>query len=312
MPLLRTFRHIETFRKKYGWGQQSYSTILRMSVLKKLAPDEFPPLLNEIPDAPETLYVRGSLPPPETKLLAVVGSRRMSGYGKDACEYLIQGLGGYPISIVSGLALGMDGTAHRAALSSGLHTIAVPGSGLNDSVLYPRAHYGLAQDILKNGGALLSEFEPDWKPRPESFPQRNRIMAGMSHATLIVEAGVQSGTLITARLASEYNRELLILPHSIFAEGGAGGHVFMKIGATPVRTSADILEALGIEVEASQKEFTLNDEEKKVMELLLEPIGRDELIRGLDTDIGTANVLLASMELRGIIAESMGEIRKNI
>ena len=177
-------------------------------------------------------------------------------------------------------------------------------------------NFSLAQDILASGGALLSEFEPLWRPRPESFPQRNRIMAGMSHATLVIEAGEKSGTLITARLASDYGRELLVVQHSIFAEGGAGGHIFMKIGATPVRTAKDILEALGIEVATTEKEMNLNDEEKLVISMLKEPTARDELIHTLTTensfDTGRANVLLASMELRGIIAESMGEIRKVI
>lgn len=282
------------------------------STIRKLQKSEFPELLLEIPDAPETLYLRGTLPPPRTRFLAVVGSRAMSRYGKDACEYLIRGLEGYPISIVSGLALGTDGAAHRAALDANLHTIAVPGSGLDDSVLYPRTHFALAQEILQKGGALLSEFEPLWKPRPESFPERNRIMAGMCHATLVIEAGQKSGTLITARLASEYNRELLIVPHSIFSEGGAGGHIFMKIGATCVRTPEDILEALSIEQEETVKEVQLNESEKKVLALLTEPITRDELVRQLGVDIGSANVLLISMELRGIIAETGGEIRKTI
>ncbi len=281
-----------------------------MSSIRKLLKNEFPKLLLEMPDAPETLYLRGTLPPPETKLIAVVGSRKMSRYGKDACEYLIQGLSGYALAIVSGLALGIDGVAHKAALSAGIPTIAVPGSGLDDSVLYPRAHFGLAKEILENGGALLSEFEPSWRPRPESFPQRNRIMAGMSHATLIIEAGVQSGTLITARLASEYNRELLIVPHSIFAEGGAGGHLFLKLGATPVRSADDILEALSIEKEGAEIPLALNDDERRVFELLAEPMSRDELIRSLNLHAGIANVLLASMELRGLIAESLGEVRK--
>jgi DNA processing protein len=174
----------------------------------------------------------------------------------------------------------------------------------------------LAKDILQSGGGLLSEFEPMFKARPESFPQRNRIMAGMSHAVLVIEATEKSGTLITARLASEYNRELLIVPHSIFAEGGEGGHMFMKIGATPVRSEKDILEALGIEGKVSVDSITLNDDEKVVLELLSEPVSRDELLSTLSTqngfDIGRANVLLMSMELRGLIAETMGEVRKSI
>ena len=283
-----------------------------MTEIAKLKPSQFPALLREIPDPPKTLYLRGTLPPPETKLLTVVGSRRMSRYGKDACEHLISGLAGYPIAIVSGLALGIDGVAHEAALEAGLPTIAVPGSGLSDEVLYPRAHFRLAQRILENGGALLSEFEPEWKPRPESFPQRNRIMAGISHAVLIIEAGLQSGTLITARLATEYNRELLIVPHSIFAEGGAGGHLFARLGAAPVRGSDDILMALGIEKTETARDMALTDEEQKVIDILSEPTPRDELIRALEMPISAANVLLASMELRGLIAESLGEIRKAI
>jgi DNA processing protein len=287
-----------------------------MGIVRKLDPDERPALLKEIPSPPKELYLRGSLPPPETKLLTVVGSRAMSRYGKDACEALIAGLRGYPVAIVSGLALGIDTVAHKAALSAGLVTIAVPGSGLDDSVLYPRANVSLAKDIESKGGALLSEFDPLWKPRPESFPQRNRIMAGMSHAALVIEAGEKSGTLITARMASDYGRELLIVPHSIFADGGAGGHIFMKIGATPVRTSADILEALGIEDGTPTVLPDLNADETIVINMLLEPTPRDELIRSLTSDfsfdVSRANVLLASMELRGLIAESLGEIRKAI
>lgn len=283
-----------------------------MSVVRKLEPHEFPPLLQEIPDEPKALYLCGKLPPHETKLLTVVGSRKMSRYGKDACDYLISGLAGYPVAIVSGLALGVDGAAHRAALNAGLPTIAVPGSGLDDSVLYPRSHLSLARDILDAGGALLSEFEPQWAARPESFPQRNRIMAGMSHATLIIEASEKSGTLITAKLAVEYNRELLIVPHAIFSEGGAGGHLFARLGALPVRTGGDILDALGIEKEETAKKFELTEEEENVISLLAEPRERNELIRELGSGIVAANVVLASMELRGLIAESGGEIRKLI
>lgn len=287
-----------------------------MGTVRKLDKTEHPALLREIPSPPKELYISGSLPPSETKLLTVVGSRAMSRYGKDACEALIAGLSGYRIAVVSGLALGIDTIAHKAALSAGLTTIAVPGSGLDESVLYPRANVALAKDIVNKGGALLSEFDPLWKPRPESFPQRNRIMAGMSHATLVIEAGEKSGTLITARMASDYGRELLIVPHSIFADGGAGGHIFMKIGATPVRTSADILEALGIEGGAPTVMPDLNDEERIVINMLAEPTPRDDLIRSLTSDfsfdVSRANVLLASMELRGLIAESMGEIRKAI
>lgn len=280
--------------------------------IRKLSPKSFPPLLREISDPPSTLYLRGTLPPPEMKLLAVVGSRRMSRYGQEACEQLIGGLAGYPVGIVSGLALGIDGVAHKAALQSGLVTLAVPGSGLSESVLYPRTHLSLSRQIIDAGGALLSEMEPEERAAPYTFPKRNRLMAGMSHAVLIIEAGLKSGTLITARLATEYNRELLVVPHSIFSEGGAGGHLFMGLGARPVRSSYDILDALGIKKEEATKTIALTKEEERVIKILHESMSRDELIRTLALPTGDANVLLAGMELRGIITESMGEIRKEI
>jgi DNA processing protein len=149
--------------------------------VRKLSPKEFPTLLKEIPDPPEQLFVRGNLPT-KSKILSVVGARAYSSYGKDVCEMLIDGLRGHDVAIVSGLALGIDSIAHKSALSAGLFTLAVPGSGLNDEVLYPSTHKKLAHDILDAGGGLLSEFEPDFKATPWSFPQRNRIMAGLAHA----------------------------------------------------------------------------------------------------------------------------------
>lgn len=255
--------------------------------------------------------MRGSLPPSGHKLVAVVGSRRMSRYGEDAVKHIIGGLAGYPISIVSGLALGVDGAAHRAALSAGLHTVAIPGSGLDEAVLYPRSHHPLARDILRAGGALISEEEPLFRARPESFPKRNRIMAGMSHATLIVEATEKSGTMITARLAVDYNRELLCVPHSIFAEGGAGGHLFMKLGAAPARSANDILELFGFENKTEARTAELLPEEQKVLNLLSEPLARDELIRALGIPTSEANVLFLRMELDGLIQETLGMMRKS-
>src|SRR3989344_4795871 len=178
--------------------------------LKLLSPKDFPPLLREIPDAPKKLYVRGKLPSFNSAWLAVVGSRACTPYGRQALRYLIEGLRGYPVVIVSGLAYGIDAEAHKAALEAKLPTVAVPGSGLDWNVLYPRANVNLAREILKaglsgQGGALLSEFEPNLKAADYTFPQRNRIMAGLCKAALVVEAKERSGSLITARLATEYN-----------------------------------------------------------------------------------------------------------
>ncbi len=203
--------------------------------------------LNEIPQPPSALWIRGTLPATDVKKLVVVGSRALTPYGEAICEKLIQGLSGYPISIVSGLALGTDACAHRAALSAGLHTIAVPGSGLSDKAMAPQTNLGLAKEILLAGGALLSEHEPDTTARPQYFPSRNRIMVGLADAVLVIEAGERSGTLITARLASEYSRDLMCVPHRIGDTNSEGPHMFIRLGAELITSSEDILETLGFE-----------------------------------------------------------------
>lgn len=217
------------------------------NALRQLTPRDYPRGLREIPEPPEHLWLRGSLPPPGTKLLAVVGSRALTPYGKEVCESLIAGLAGYPISIVSGLALGADACAHQAALDARLHTIAIPGSGLNDAVIAPRSNLALAHNILAAGGALLSEQAPDHHPFPKDFPSRNRIMVGLANAVLVIEAGERSGTLITCRLAGEYNRELLCVPHRISDDHAIASTTFIRLGATLVAEPAHILEALRIE-----------------------------------------------------------------
>jgi DNA processing protein len=215
----------------------------------EVSPEKFPPLLREIPQVPVSLNYRGVLPTPDMKLLAVVGSRKYSTYGEQVVEHLISGLAPYNIGIVSGLALGIDSLAHESALKHGMYTLSVPGSGIGDEVIYPASHRPLARKILESGGGLLSEFEPTFTATRWSFTQRNRIMAGMSHATLLIEATEKSGTLITARMAVEYNRELLVVPGNIFSTNCFGTHQFLKLGATPVTTAEDILYALGIDPE---------------------------------------------------------------
>ena len=282
-----------------------------MTDIVKLAKKDFPPLLLEIPDPPKKLFVRGILPSFEMRWLAVVGSRAMSSYGRQACEHLIRGLSGYPIVIVSGLAYGVDACAHKNALEAGLTTVAVPGSGLDWNVLYPRAHVGLAREILKAGGALLSEFEPDLKATDYTFPQRNRIMAGLSHATLIIEAKERSGSLITARLTTDYNRELLVVPGSIFSAEGGGTHQFLKLGATPVTSPEDILRALGIKEEdkSNVARKDLSKDEVRVLEIISSPCSRDELIQTLGLPISESNILLSTMEIKGLIVEELGVVR---
>jgi len=290
--------------------------MLKYFEMEILKGENIPEMLREIPDAPKKLYIQGKLPSPETKILCVVGSRKYTQYGKDACEKLISGLRGYDICIVSGLALGIDSIAHKAALEAGLKTIAVPGSGLHESVLYPSTHKQLAEKILESGGALISEFEPKFRATPYSFPQRNRIMAGMSHAVLVIEAEIKSGTLITSKFATEYNRDVLTVPGSIFSKNSEGPNMLIRLGATPVRNSEDILEALGFKINETPQNLELkysncSPDELLVIKILIEPMEKDELIRTLKIPVSRASTILSIMEIKGLIKESMGEIRLN-
>lgn len=278
--------------------------------IRQLEENDFPELLKQIPDKPKKLFIEGSLPPDDSKLLCVVGSRHYSPYGKDVCERLISGLSGHKLVIVSGLAIGIDSIAHRAALKAGITTIAIPGSGLDKNVLYPASHRILAKQIVEEGGALISEFEPNTPAAPFTFPQRNRIMAGISHATLVIEAVLKSGTLITARLSTDYNRDVLTVPHSIYSTTSRGPHMLLRLGATLIEKSEDILEALGIEAEEKSvpHNLTLSENEKKVIEALKHPLEKDALVEKLAMPTHEVNVLLTAMEMKGLLTERLGEV----
>lgn len=282
--------------------------------IRELKKKDFPPQLLEIPQPPEKLYIRGDLPGPNTKLLCVVGSRRYTNYGKEACEKLIAGLRGYDIAIVSGLAIGIDGIAHEAAISTGLKTIAIPGSGLGVSALHPIAHVGLARKILESGGCMLSEYEQDFRSTLWSFPQRNRIMAGLSCAVLIIEAETKSGTMITSRMATDYNKDVLTVPGNIFSKTSEGPHLLIRLGAMPITKPSELLLALGFEDRDSKPrnlELEYNEcspEEKAVIKILREPLPKDDLLRSLNMPVGQANAVLSVMELKGLIKETLGEI----
>jgi DNA processing protein len=313
--LTRKLQYNEVVKNQIGHNSSCYTFRMTSRAIRALLPDEFPPLLAEIPEPPEHLWLEGALPHPELKLLAVVGSRQYTDYGKQVVEHLIGGLAGYPVGIVSGLALGIDSLAHEAALRHGLYTVAVPGSGLDHAVLYPASHKRLASCIVKAHGGLLSEFPPTMRAAKWTFTQRNRIMAGMSHATILIEAAEKSGTLITARMAVDYNRELLVVPGNIFARTAYGVHQFLKLGATPVTTANDILTALGIETRThanTPPHPTLTITHAKIITLLHEPQSRDTLIRALDLPIAEASVILMEMEIMGLIVPDGNNFRAGI
>ncbi|MCR4274866.1 MAG: DNA-processing protein DprA [Candidatus Campbellbacteria bacterium] len=275
----------------------------------------FPELLQEIADPPKTLFIRGTLPSPEYKMLCVVGSRKYCSYSQTVCQNLISSLAGYPVVVVSGLALGIDSVAHEEALLVGLPTIAVPGSGIDDSVLYPRMHVGLAGRILKAGGALISELEPTENATVWSFPKRNRIMAGMCHATLIIEAHEKSGTLITARLAMEYNRDVLVVPGAITSPHHMGSNKLLREGAQAITCAEDILQALGIPLRENTQSRTCNDllpDEQIVIDYLTEPRTVDEIAQETQRPIAHINVIISTLEIKGYITTRLGKIERTV
>lgn len=286
--------------------------------IKKLSPDEFPPLLHESPKPPETLYLCGTIPnPQEYYYLAVVGSRKYTPYGREAIERIISGLKGYPFCIVSGLALGIDGAAHRAALDAGLPTLAVPGSGLSEKVLYPSSHRALAREIIEHGGGLLSEYEPDLPAAPWTFPARNRIMAGLCQAVLVIEAEEQSGTLITARLALDYNRTVLAVPGSIFSATSKGTNKLIRQGATPITSAEDLLLELGFidpsQLTKTQKPLDLalfTSEEQQILLYLTEPRTREDILASVSLSGATTLSTLTVLEIKGVIRESLGKFER--
>jgi DNA processing protein len=271
------------------------------------------PLL-ETNQCPKELYVKGNLPEKKnnTKILCVVGSRRCSPYGKDATDYLISGLQGHDIIIVSGLALGIDSAAHKAAIKYKLKTLSFPGSGLDDEVLYPASNLKLADEILEQDGALVSEYEPKTKSALHTFPARNRLMAAISDLVLIIEAEEKSGTQITARLALEYNKDVAIVPGSIFSKLSTGTAKLYKDGAYPVTSSADILDILGLNSKPTQDTLfdTISDQEKTILEMLDYPLQKDEIVERSGLLAHEAFIAITTLESKGYISDTFGEIKK--
>lgn len=278
----------------------------------------WPKKLFETPQPPEKLFYIGAEPNFNQKTLAVVGSRKFSTYGKQACEYIIEGLQGYPITIISGLALGIDSIAHNKAIECGLYCIAVPGSGLAPHTLYPPKNHRLAEKILENGGCLISEFEPEMPALPWMFPQRNRIMAGLCDAVLIIEAEEKSGTLITARLALDYNREVFTIPHSIFSQTGTGVNKLIKDGAHMITSAKDILEFFGFNTDENsdgqnpQRSFNftdLSEEEILIINTLTHPQTIEELIFKIDLPPEKINQTISLLQIKNIIVRNENTVQ---
>ena len=265
----------------------------------------YPARLKEIYDYPPVLYIRGSLLPEDEWCLAVVGTRRTTVYGRQVTEEIVTDLAQSKITIVSGLAKGVDSVAHQAALAAGGRTIAVFACGLD--TVYPSENANLARSTIQQG-ALISEYPLGTRPRAENFPRRNRIMSGLSLGVLVVEADESSGAMITAHLALEQNREVFAIPGSILSPTSRGTNHLIQEGAKLVRDYTDILEELNLMSVAHQMEMReaipASDTESLLLkQLSAEPTHIDEVCRSTSLPTSTVSSTLTMMELKGMVKQ---------
>lgn len=271
--------------------------------------EEYPARLKEIYDLPPLIYVKGSLLPDDERSVAVVGTRNPTHYGQRVTERLVGDIANSGVTIVSGLARGIDGVAHRTALETGQRTVAVLGSGLD--IIYPREHANLSERIAENG-ALVSEHALGTRPDARNFPRRNRIMSGMTLGTLVIEAGRKSGALITARQALEENREVFAVPGNIFSDNSNGTNMLIRRGeAKLVTTCEDVLEELNLTAVTRQIEMAaLFPDDENEAELLryitFDPVHVDEVCRSSGKSAPDVSGTLAMMELKGLVKQVGG------
>lgn len=268
------------------------------------APD-YPRLLKEIFDPPQLLFYRGLIKPDECSL-AIVGTRKVTSYGQRVASDISADLARNGITIVSGLALGVDAIAHTSTLQNNGRTIAVLGTGLDRQSIYPTPNRYLADKIISQGGAVLTEFPLHTLPLKFNFPQRNRIISGLSHGTLVVEAAEKSGALITARCALEQNREVFAVPGNIYSEVSIGPNNLIKQGAKAVVSAAEIIEALDLmnisHYIETKKILPETREEETILNVLgAEPMHIDEIIRTAQMNPAEINAILSIMEMKGMV-----------
>ncbi len=273
----------------------------------------YPTLLARIPDPPPSLWIRGDADPGvlAEPAVAIVGARACSGYGRTVARMLASGTAAAGAVVVSGLARGIDGEAHRGALAAPGRTVAVLGCGVDRD--YPAAHAELAHAIVAGGGLVVSEYAPGVEPAPWRFPARNRIIAGLAAATVVVEARERSGALITADFALEDGREVLAVPGEVTSALSAGTNALLRQGATPATSTADVLEALGLETRPVAAEEP--DDPTSVAILAALAAGSttaDGLVRATGLAAGDVATALTLLELAGRVAVEDGVVRSTI
>ncbi|MDE0609796.1 MAG: DNA-processing protein DprA [Anaerolineaceae bacterium] len=269
-----------------------------------LLDDGYPEALRNISDPPLTLYFRGELLPGDRHALGLVGTRKATSYGRDVAGQLAQDLARQGITVISGLAYGIDAAAHRGALKGGGRTLAVLGSGVD--VIYPANHRQLAQEICRNG-ALISEYPPGTLPEGRNFPRRNRLISGLSLGILVVQAPLTSGAIITANIAGEQGREVFAVPGNILDPASAGCHRLIQDGAKLVTGIGDILDELNLawtraeSADVARQVVPANESEARLLALLeAEPTHVDDLARKCQMPVATVSSTLTILELRGL------------
>ena len=283
--------------------EQEFALLSKQNIqLLTIKDGSYPKLLREIPNPPIVLYIKGGFQAADDLAVAVVGTRKFSAYGKQAVVELVRDLVRANITIVSGLALGIDAIAHRAAVEFHGRTIAVLACGLDS--IYPATNRMVGQQILESGGAIISELPLGAPPLKHHFPVRNRIISGLSLGTLVIEAAEDSGSLITARHALEQNRQVFAVPGSIFNPASIGPNNLLKMGAKPVTRAADILEELNLEFVQEQllaaEVIGDNEDENKILGLLTrEPLHIDFIVKNSGLSTGAVAAALTIMEMKG-------------
>lgn len=288
---------------------------LGVRLITRDCPD-YPPLLKQIHDAPPVFYCRGELLARDQLSIAIVGSRRCTLYGRQQAQKIASGLARAGMTVVSGLARGIDGAAHAGAVQAGGRTLAVLGTGVLK--IYPPEHADLSKQVIEHG-ALISEFPLDTRPSPGLFPQRNRIISGLSHGVIVIEATRKSGAMHTVRHAMEQGREVFALPGRVDSLASEGCHDLLRDGVTLIRGVDDVLESLGPLIQPvatseteqvhSPRELTLNERELEVLNLTtIDAVAIDEILRATDLPPSSVLSTLTVLEMKRMVRRLPGSM----
>ncbi len=278
---------------------------------------DYPQLLSKIADPPQGLYCRGNIKLLNTFCFSIVGTRKITSYGQEAVDHIVSGLAGTGWTIVSGLALGVDAAAHRAALENGLPTIAVIGSPVDDEGIAPRTNLKLAKEILEAGGLIISEYEKPNEVFPANYAIRDRITSGLSKGVLIIEGAEESGSLITAKSAADQNRDVFAVPGNIFSNVSKGTNALIKSGAKMVTSAEDIIEEYSknaqLKLPAKVDISTKDPVGQKILAILDEKgeLSADKIIRELEMEPSKVISSLSMLELNDRIKNINGKYRSN-